>query len=434
MTEIPANAAELKTLLPILKEKETAGLILPSYAKAVDLVRWAESGRPFTEKQDLFVGRLILRAKRKHRNVKVEIDAKSADVESVVATVLERIGEQRVDVDEVIRAVEPRVLAAIESRKPREVLVEVRRADGKKYKVRGEKHAMFERLLRAATTRMPNGFAPGIFLQGEASSGKTTGAHMLAEALGLKWHFNGAISFPHEMLGFIDGAGKYHRTPFRENLVQSSEEYLRSIEDQVPMSRGWRNVDDVVGALPNVPAYLAGHPQSMRRRVRTMRDTAPLSVFVDLTSSGGIDSAKVTRRGVVLLALVRLLVEHRAVELWVGSALGPRSTYSRASWTTAWRVDTAPLDLARAAYHVGATAMSRGFGYGVCKGRGSGGRWPFNHYGLHTQTAEQRLKDVFPGQEVMYVPPIYLNDPMTANPVGWLRRVMEKYVTGGEEQ
>jgi cobaltochelatase CobS len=39
---------------------------------------------------------------------------------------------------------------------------------------------------------------------------------MLAEALGLKWHFNGAISFPHEMLGFIDGAGKYHRTPFRE--------------------------------------------------------------------------------------------------------------------------------------------------------------------------------------------------------------------------
>lgn len=39
---------------------------------------------------------------------------------------------------------------------------------------------------------------------------------MLAEVLGLKWYFNGAISFPHEMLGFIDGAGKYHRTPFRD--------------------------------------------------------------------------------------------------------------------------------------------------------------------------------------------------------------------------
>jgi hypothetical protein len=74
----------------------------------------------------------------------------------------------------------------------------------------------FEHLLKAASVRMPNGYAPGIFLAGEASSGKTTGAHQLAEALELDWHFNGAISFPHEMLGFIDGAGKYHRTPFRD--------------------------------------------------------------------------------------------------------------------------------------------------------------------------------------------------------------------------
>jgi cobaltochelatase CobS len=66
------------------------------------------------------------------------------------------------------------------------------------------------------SVKLPNGYTNGVFLAGEASSGKTTGAKMLAEALGLRWHFNGAISFPHEMLGFIDGAGKYHRTPFRE--------------------------------------------------------------------------------------------------------------------------------------------------------------------------------------------------------------------------
>jgi len=39
---------------------------------------------------------------------------------------------------------------------------------------------------------------------------------MVAKALGLEWRFNGAISMPHEMLGFIDAGGTYHRTPFRD--------------------------------------------------------------------------------------------------------------------------------------------------------------------------------------------------------------------------
>lgn len=77
-------------------------------------------------------------------------------------------------------------------------------------------HPQFAKLARAATAREPNGYVPGIFLAGEASSGKTTGCRKLAEAMNLTWYFNGAISMPHEMLGFIDAAGNYHRTPFRD--------------------------------------------------------------------------------------------------------------------------------------------------------------------------------------------------------------------------
>ena len=106
-------------------------------------------------------------------------------------------------------------LKELEARKPREVRITVTR-EGQERTVQGTPHPQFERLLRAASTRLPDGFAPGILLAGEASSGKTSGARMLAEALGLPWHFNGAISFPHEMLGFIDAGGTYHRTPFRE--------------------------------------------------------------------------------------------------------------------------------------------------------------------------------------------------------------------------
>lgn len=218
---------ELKNLLPVLKEKEQQGLILPSFAKAQDLVRWHENGRPLTEKQSLFVGRLILRAKRKHRDVKVSVSAEQVDTNAVVQQVLDKIGTEKVDIGAVVEAVMPRlngtfaldviakVLKELDTRVPRRVEIVVTK-EGKTTKVKGHAHRQFSKLLKAATCRLPNGYAPGIFLQGEASSGKTTGTHMLADALGLKWYFNGAISFPHEMLGFIDGHGKYHRTPFRD--------------------------------------------------------------------------------------------------------------------------------------------------------------------------------------------------------------------------
>ena len=214
--EMMVHVAELKSLLPVLLEKERAGLIRASYAKAQDLINWAERRGSLSEKQILFVGRLIRRAKQKHRNVNVAVSTVSADVEAITGKVLEKIGDQKTDVDALISIIEPRIMKALEERTPRKVEITINRADGKAHKVKGPSHAKFEHLLRAANCRLPNGFVPGIFLQGEASSGKTTGAKMLADALKLKWYFNGAISFPHEMLGFIDGAGKYHRTPFRD--------------------------------------------------------------------------------------------------------------------------------------------------------------------------------------------------------------------------
>lgn len=219
-----------------------------------------------------------------------------------------------------------------------------------------------------------------------------------------------------------------------EKLVAQSEEFLNKIEDQIPLSRGWRNVDDVVGAVPNVPSFLAGHPQCMRRRERTMKETAPLAIYMDLTSSGGIGAREVEKRGLVLLALTRALVEHRPVELWVGASLG--SYHRRAgAGTVAWRIDTAPLDLARAAFHISATVMSRGFGYGLCqKVLGTGGSWPFNDYDLHCRTAPQRLATVFPGQQLLYIPPIMLGDAMTQDPVGWIKRTMAGYVKGDSDE
>lgn len=209
-----AQVDELEAVLPIILEKEKAGLILPSYEKAKDLVRWGRAGKPYTEKQQLLVGRLILRANRKHKTpVNIQMNnVQSINIDQVVEKVLEKVGSVKVDT----AAVAEIVLKALDKRVPNKVEITVQKVDGKMSKVKGPTHVQFQHLAKAASVRLPNGYSPGIFLQGEASSGKTTGARMLAEAMGLDWHFNGAISMPHEMLGFIDGGGKYHRTPFRD--------------------------------------------------------------------------------------------------------------------------------------------------------------------------------------------------------------------------
>jgi hypothetical protein len=203
---------QLKTLLPLIKEKETAGLIPTSYEKANSLIRWYERYGTITEKQALLVGRIIHRANRKHRNASITIAAEKVDEQSIINKVVERIGNISVDQKVIIE----QVMKQMDERRPREVkIILAADAKDKGRELKGPVHKQFQHLIRLAQIRV-QGIVPGIFLSGEASSGKTTGARMLAEALGLKWHFNGAISFPHEMLGFKDGNGVYHRTPFRE--------------------------------------------------------------------------------------------------------------------------------------------------------------------------------------------------------------------------
>jgi hypothetical protein len=186
----------------------------------------------------------------------------------------------------------------------------------------------------------------------------------------------------------------------------------------------------VVGAIPNVPAFLAGHPQHMRRRERVAKNNAPLTIYMDLTTSAAIDAKTVTKRGVVLLALVRMLIEHRPVELWVGTSKGRRGV----SGTVAWKIDTTPLDLSRSSFHIGASSMARGFGYGVDDSvHETGGGWPFGDYGLHCRTAKVRLQEAMGGGDMLFISPIINSDPLVSDPVNWLKRTLKEYVGGGDE-
>ncbi|MGH6671824.1 MAG: hypothetical protein ACRECV_07600 [Xanthobacteraceae bacterium] len=108
--------------------------------------------------------------------------------------------------------------------------------DGEAKDIEGPVHPNFPLLLRVAQARDADGYHVNIFLSGEASSGKTTACKQLGKALDRKWYFNGAISMPHEMLGFIDAAGNYHRTPFRDAYEHGGVYTFDEVDRSDPVS------------------------------------------------------------------------------------------------------------------------------------------------------------------------------------------------------
>jgi cobaltochelatase CobS len=68
------------------------------------------------------------------------------------------------------------------------------------------------------------------YLVGPAGSGKTTGAENAAKAVGRKVYIQGATSGSHELLGYSDGSGTYHTTPFRQAFEQGGIVILDEID------------------------------------------------------------------------------------------------------------------------------------------------------------------------------------------------------------
>ena len=124
----------------------------------------------------------------------------------------------------------------------------------------------------------------------------------------------------------------------------------------------------VAGGAPCVPAFLAGNPLAMRRRVKISDEAAPLAVVVDIGVSASVKAATIERRGAAALALVRLLAATRPVTLW--AVCGQRaSLYSDHATDAAFgvQIETAPLDVARAAWLLASPDAFRRAAFAACQ-------------------------------------------------------------------
>ena len=96
------------------------------------------------------------------------------------------------------------------------VRIEIAKQDGSTRTASGHAHPKLATLLRVVSSRQTNGFAPNVFLVGPTSSGKTHASKQTADTLDRPFYAHGGMEMVHELMGFIDGPGRLHRTPFRD--------------------------------------------------------------------------------------------------------------------------------------------------------------------------------------------------------------------------
>lgn len=111
---------------------------------------------------------------------------------------------------------EDRVMELIRQHiKPAEVTIKMMQAD-KVSVIKGTKHPKLATLAKVLSCRMLNGFHVNTWLYGPTGSGKSHAAKQIADAMKLKFYSHGALSMDHQLMGYKDGAGKYHTTAFRQ--------------------------------------------------------------------------------------------------------------------------------------------------------------------------------------------------------------------------
>lgn len=222
-------------------------------------------------------------------------------------------------------------------------------------------------------------------------------------------------------------AGDTEGTKFSDDLLSKLEKFM-----SLKSSR-YKMVDDVAGALPNIPAFLAGHPLAMRRRQKTTNEQAPLTVTVDVSSSGSITAEQLQRRGACILAFVRALSTRRAVRLYVVITGGMHNGKNDGHHLMI-PVDTAPLDVARAGYLLSHAALSRALGYRLYfadNGEEYTGMVPWNYKDADTSRENQQsiYKSIL-GDEVFNIPAIHTADNSVNAPEAWLEKYLTMY--GGD--
>jgi hypothetical protein len=216
-----------------------------------------------------------------------------------------------------------------------------------------------------------------------------------------------------------------------ESRVQRAQSLVDRFSNDVDLDLvypTWNS--DVCGSYPIVPNFLAGVPETMMRRQLEVSDRAPVTLWVCVTSSGGIETEQMEARGIAIMALAMALSQTRAINIRLFSGLsGPRQNHIVS-------VDLLqPFSLAQAAFMLSSQGFARGLTYDYLnRATNSGGGWPKSvTHGSYSERCQQWRALLPIGEQDIVFPHIFMGDPDIADPIGYCKSVFEKVVASTAE-
>lgn len=120
----------------------------------------------------------------------------------------------------------------------------------------GPLHNATERVIQICAINHP------IMMVGPAGCGKTTIGNHTARALDLPFYITSTINDTHELTGFVDGHGMYHRTPFRNAFEFGGVWVADEIDawDAPALLAANSALANGYSVFPDGPAPIARHP------------------------------------------------------------------------------------------------------------------------------------------------------------------------------
>jgi len=148
------------------------------------------------------------------------------------------------------------------------------------------------------------------------------------------------------------------------DAVGEAEKVITRLESslQMPETAAWETVRSPFIGRVDIADWCAGSPTPMRRRVKRIKDTAPIKIVVDTFVSQGVDSDVLKRRGAAIVALVMLVQRFKPVDLFACSS----STHTEREGYRHFviRLESRPVSLSQIGFVLGHPAFSRSLSNG----------------------------------------------------------------------
>jgi hypothetical protein len=218
-------------------------------------------------------------------------------------------------------------------------------------------------------------------------------------------------------------------------VVPEARKLLDQFADSIELST-MALQPDVCGAFPMVPSYLGGDPECFLAIDQQQSQATPLTILIDTTCSGGFKPDQMRQRGTAILALVMALTATRPVRLELFSALDAGRQHRRGGDDVCFlrcSINTAPLDLATAAFCLADVSCPRRIQYGILRRVWESPlTWP-SMEGVNAQnprdpeTMRRTLELAGIDGDVLYIPAAILTDHAMNDPKGFVTEMFQRF-------